>query len=82
MRLTPARRHALDILAHTDRHHGTTRISNTTTPDPPAIYWQTAGWLEQAGLAAITGQWIAITAAGRDLHYRLLETESSEGEGQ
>lgn len=22
MRLTPARRHALDVLAHTDRHHG------------------------------------------------------------
>lgn len=80
MRLTPARRHALDVLAHTyrhhtDRHHGVARYSNhTTRPDDPqpGIYWQSADWL-----VASSGNWVAITPAGRALHHRLLTAEGT-----
>lgn len=79
MRLTPARRHALDVLAHTDRHHGVARYSNhTTRPDDPwpGIYWQSADWLVAHGYAVITRhgrERVAITDAGRALHAELGE---------
>ncbi len=53
-RLTDARRRALLVIAEGDRHDREVRASNRTTSpeDPrPAVYWQTARWLVDEGLA-------------------------------
>ncbi len=53
-KLTDARRQALLVVAEGDRHGREVRVSNRTTShdDPrPAVYWQTARWLVDEGLA-------------------------------
>jgi hypothetical protein len=51
LRLTPARREGLAVLYL----QGHARISNVTSRDRRVVYWQTAGWLVDEGLAELQG---------------------------
>ena len=73
-RKTAARRRALLVVAAGDRHDREVRVSNwTTDPDAPrpAVYWQTARWLVDEGLAldGLDGgrDGLRLTPAGRVL---------------
>jgi hypothetical protein len=67
VKLTPARRRALEVLTAAERDGRPVRISNET--NDAAVYWQSAAWLQQNGLAVSTwspqGQRIQLTDAGR-----------------
>jgi hypothetical protein len=77
-RLTDARHLALRVAAYADRTGREVRVSNrTTSPDDPrpAVYWQTARWLVDEGLA-VDGlgddrDGLRLTPAGRDLAAKL-----------
>jgi hypothetical protein len=63
--LTPARRRALEVLAAT--HPRPARVSNATTKAAGAalVYWQSADWLVEQGLASATDAGgLVLTAAG------------------
>jgi hypothetical protein len=63
--LTPARRRALEVLAAT--HPRPARVSNTTARPAGAalVYWQSADWLIDEGLASATDAGgLVLTAAG------------------
>ena len=76
MKLTPARRRGLEVLAavqHANRHkrpeRQRCRYSNETVllsdGKEGVIYWQTVNWLEQEGLAARVGfSEVRLTAEG------------------
>lgn len=79
-RLTDARRRALLVVAAGDRHGREVRVSNwTTDPDNvrPTVYWQSARWLVDEGLAVdglalVDGRdGIRLTPAGRVLAGRV-----------
>ena len=55
MKLTPARRRALAVLAERHRHGRCARVSNTTDAEAGCLYWQSAEWLVAAGLAEPIG---------------------------
>jgi len=65
VKLTPARRRALNVLAAGHRDGRALRVSNET--NDACVYWQSADWLVANGLAVITdaGQRIQLTDAGR-----------------
>lgn len=80
--LTPARRAALLVVAEGDRLGREVRVSNHTTPadDPrPAVYWQTARWLVDEGLAleelGPARDGLRLTPAGRVLAGKLAARE-------
>lgn len=72
MKLTKARRAALDVLAERHRRGRCARVSNVTDPDHGYVYWQSFRWLSEAGLAAgiddgrggESSVYVRITAAG------------------
>lgn len=74
MKLTPARRRALLVLADRHGNDRCARISNVTDEDAGYVYWQSAAWLVEAGLArpidGATGwpssTYLRITQAGLD----------------
>lgn len=70
MKLTPARRRGLKVLANADRD-ATVQISNTTsdptTEEPPRVYWQVARWLCTHGFAVSGGTSLRLTVEGRQV---------------
>ena len=63
--LTRARRRALEVMAAT--HPRPARVSNTTARPAGAalVYWQSADWLVDEGLARVTDNGgLVLTAAG------------------
>lgn len=69
MKVTPPRRRGLAVLARFDgpRSPRTARVSNTTDAELGYVYWQTANWLVDEGLAYYpTGSTLlALTNKGR-----------------
>lgn len=66
MKLTPARQRGLDVIAACEPRDA--RESNVTDLRLGLVYWQTARWLVEHGLAYYpTGSTLlALTPAGRD----------------
>jgi len=68
LKLTPARRKALAVLADADASGVNVRVSNATTPPgapAPAVYWQVVDWLVKQGLAVDEGRRVVLTPEGR-----------------
>jgi hypothetical protein len=81
MRLSEPRRRALAALRAWDGEHGACRVSNVTDVDAGYVYWQTARWLVDHGLARPSGpDHIALTAAGRDLADRAAGVTDDEAD--
>ena len=65
MKLTPARKRGLEVLA---RHHPKpVRRSNSTDSEAGYIYWQTVNWLVAGGFAYLDERSQAVKLSGRGL---------------
>ncbi len=70
LKLTPARRKALEVLAERHAKGRSGRVSNITNAGEGLVYWQSANWLVDQGLAEPVGGrheyfvYLRITEAG------------------
>ena len=84
MKLSPARRAALDALVAA--HPGAARVSNETVVELGYVYWQSADWLLAEGLArnaygdgrlgydGVRPTHLLLTEKGHSFHKLLAET--------
>lgn len=70
MRLTGPRVYALRVLHAVG---GSARYSNTTSLEDRTVYWQTANWLAEEGLAKVSGSRCTLTPKGADVACSLSE---------